>query len=122
MRLFNYADTMNIKQIPTQEVSQLEAHLCQALADPTRILILYALNERPRNVTELAHALGISQPTASRHLKILHDRDLVLKARHGTAIIYKLADQRLIRALDILRAVLKDRIAFTANLIAGLEA
>ena len=41
-----------ISQSLTQEVSQLEADLCFALADPIRILILYTLDEQPRNVTE----------------------------------------------------------------------
>ena len=101
-----------------QEVSQLEADLCFAFADPTRILILYALNERPRNVTELTNDLGLNQPTISRHLKILRDRGLVYTERQGVVIQYHLADKRLIEALDLLRGVLRDRIRRNANLIA----
>jgi ArsR family transcriptional regulator len=106
----------------TQEVSQLEANLCSAFADPTRILILYALNEQPHNVTELAHELGISQPTASRHLKVLRDHGLVRTSRQGSSITYELIDRRLIEALDILRAVLRDSLAQKANLVAEIEA
>lgn len=100
-----------------QEVSRLEADLCFALADPTRILILYALDEKPRNVTELTVELNITQPTTSRHLKILRDRGLVRTNRQGTTIQYELNDLRLIQALDLLRAVMRDRIAYQANLI-----
>ena len=106
----------------TQEVSQLEANLCSAFADPTRILILYALNERPRNVTELANELGITQPTTSRHLKVLRDHGLVRTSRQGASITYEIVDRRLIEALDILRGVLRDSIAVKADLIAGIEA
>jgi len=101
----------------TQEVSQLEADLCSAFSDPTRILILYALNEQPRNVSELVKELGANQPTISRHLKILRDRGLVQTARQGTCITYALADARLIKALDILRAVLRDNLASKAYLM-----
>jgi DNA-binding transcriptional ArsR family regulator len=94
----------------TQEVSQLEAHFCSALADPTRILILYALNERPMNVTELVNELGVTQSTASRHLKTLRDHGLVQTARRGVCNTYTLADIRLMKALDILRAVLRDNL------------
>ena len=52
-----------------QEISQLEADFCSALSDPTRLLILYALADSPRNVTELTHELNTIQPTISRHLK-----------------------------------------------------
>jgi len=102
----------------THEISQLEANLCSEFADPTRILILYALNAQPRNVTELTHDLGITQPTASRHLKVLRDHMLVHTNRQGSCITYELADRRLIEALDILRAVLRDTITVKANLIA----
>jgi ArsR family transcriptional regulator len=105
----------------TQEVSQLEADLCFALADSNRILILYALAEQSRNVTELTNELDITQPTASRHLKILRERGLVSTERSGTTITYHLVDHRLIDALDILRSVLRDGIVRRANLMEELE-
>ena len=101
----------------TQEITQLHADLCSALADPRRILLLYALSERPRNVSELADEVGISQPGASRHLKILRERGMVRPERQGASIEYSLADTRLIEALDILRTVLRDRIVYRASLI-----
>ena len=106
-----------VSQTLAQEVSQLEADLCFALADPTRILILYTLNERSRNVTDITSELNITQPTASRHLKILRERGLVQTERQGTTIIYHLADDRLVDALDLLRSVLRDRIIRRANLM-----
>ncbi len=110
-----------ISQTLTQEVSQLEADLCFALADPTRILILYTLDEKPCNVTEITNQLAITQPTTSRHLKILRERGLVETERQGSSITYSLADPRLIEALDLLRSVLRDRIARRATLIEELD-
>jgi ArsR family transcriptional regulator len=104
-----------------QEVSQLEAELCFALADPNRILILYALEEGPRNVTELTNALHISQPTTSRHLKILRERGLVRTQRHGVVVEYSLNDRRIIQALDLLRSVLRDRLMARADLMVNLN-
>ena len=66
-----------VSQALAQEISQLEADFCFALSDPTRLLILYALADGPRNVTELSNELEVIQPTASRHLKVLRDRGLV---------------------------------------------
>jgi len=100
-----------------QEVSKLEAELCFALSDPTRILILYALGEQPRNVTELTAELGIPQPSTSRHLRVLRDHQMVYTSRHGTVVTYELADKRLIQALDLLRSVLRERINQRANLM-----
>ena len=99
------------------EVSRMEADLCSAFTDPTRILILYLLDEKPRNVGELSTELQIPQSSTSRHLKVLRDRGLVTTTRQGTSVQYQLADQRLIQALDLLRAVLRDRLAHRASLM-----
>ena len=91
-----------------EEILVLHANICEGLADPTRILILYTLDEKARNVTELAAALGVTQPTTSRHLKMLRNRGMVIAERQAQAVIYSLTDRRVIEALDILRAVLAD--------------
>jgi DNA-binding transcriptional ArsR family regulator len=100
-----------------QEISQLEADFCFALSDPTRLLILYSLAEAPHNVTELTNELNIIQPTISRHLKVLRERGLVYTVRNGSSVTYHLGDDRLIQALDILRAVMRDRLAHHASLV-----
>ena len=94
----------------TQEITRLHADICAGLADPKRILILYALAEMPRNVSDVAQDIGISQPAASRHLNILRERGMVNATRDGQAVIYMLSDERIIQALDLLRAVLGDNL------------
>ncbi len=100
-----------------QEANLLHTHVCQGLGDPKRILILYLLAERPRNVTEVTEALGIPQPTASHHLKVLRDRGLIEASKEGTANYYSLTDPRIIQALDLMRAVVADLLAQRAGLM-----
>ncbi len=76
-----------------QEITQLHADFCSALANSTRLILLYALADAPRNVSELTQELGHPQPTISRHLKILRERGLVVATRQGTNVQYALADQ-----------------------------
>ncbi len=99
-----------------REVDLLHANICQALADPKRILILYALADGPRNVGDLTAALGVPQSTVSRHLKVLRDRRLVKTERDGVIVYYSLADPRVVEALDTLRAVLFGALARQAEL------
>jgi DNA-binding transcriptional ArsR family regulator len=101
----------------SNEVTLLHAEICSALADPIRILILYALSEQELNVSELADYIGVPQPTASRHLKVLRERGLVRPSRQGASMMYRLTDHRLIEALDLLRAVLHARIQYRATLL-----
>lgn len=60
-----------------EEVVRLHAQVCSGLADPNRILIIYNLAEGPRCVNEIAASLELSQPTVSRHLKVLRERGIV---------------------------------------------
>lgn len=108
-------------QTLAHEISELEAQLCYAFADSTRILILYALYEQPRNVTELTIKLGTSQPATSRHLKVLRDHGLVRTTRRGVTITYELADYRLIEALNLLGAVLRDQLAYKVSMVSEFQ-
>jgi ArsR family transcriptional regulator len=102
------------------EITQLHAEICAGLADPNRILILYELSQATHNVTELSTDLKMPQPLVSRHLKVLRERGMVLPHRKGTVIEYSLADERLIQALDLLRAVMRDGLAKRAELVEAL--
>jgi ArsR family transcriptional regulator len=118
IRIYSQGEQMNVNL--ELEITQLHAEICAGLADPNRILILYELSQSPRNVTELSTNLKMPQPLVSRHLKILRERGMVIPKRHGTVIQYTLADDRLIQALDLLRAVMRDGLAKRAELVEAL--
>lgn len=88
------------------EIDRLHAQVCSGLADPSRILILYTLSDKPYNVSDLAKTIELPQSTVSRHLKVLRDRGMVLAQRDGQSVYYSLADERIIQALDLIRAML----------------
>jgi len=105
---------------PESEIRELHAQICQALADPTRIMLLYAIAESPQNVGELAEVLGLSQPNVSRHLKVLRERGMATATREGVNVVYSLSDKRVIRALDLMREVLSDYLAQRAQLAGAI--
>jgi DNA-binding transcriptional ArsR family regulator len=61
-----------------------------ALADPTRRKVFELVAERPRSVAELTHALPVSQPAISQHLKVLREASLVRAEARGASNIYHL--------------------------------
>ncbi len=99
------------------EISRMHAELCSGISDPNRIAILYALSERPSNVTGLTQKLKLPQSTVSRHLRILRNSGLVNFQRAGREVVYELSDDRVIVALELLRHVLNDRISAHSQLI-----
>lgn len=91
-----------------EELQLLHQNICQAVGDPKRIQILYALHEQPRHVTALAEALNMPQPTVSRHLAVLRERGLVIAERDGAAVVYRVGEVRIIEVLDVMRRMMRD--------------
>ena len=110
-----------INQQFRDEIMNMHAQVCAALADPTRILLLYSLADLPRSVGELVKNLEINQPTVSRHLQNLRAHQLVTATREGHNVFYALADPRIIEALDLLRAVLADHLSYQGTLAGKVE-
>jgi DNA-binding transcriptional ArsR family regulator len=54
-----------------------------ALASPTRRAIIEQLSIKVRSVTEIAEPFGVSQPTISKHLRVLEKAGLVARGRNG---------------------------------------
>ncbi len=64
----------------------------KALSDPNRVKMLKMLQHRSLCVCEIQGALGIAQPTVSKHLKILEETGLVGSQKEGLWVNYFLAD------------------------------
>jgi ArsR family transcriptional regulator, arsenate/arsenite/antimonite-responsive transcriptional repressor len=64
----------------------------KALSDPNRLKLLKILQERVLCVCEIQAALGIAQPTVSKHLKVLENAGLVGRRKDGLWVNYNLAD------------------------------
>lgn len=66
--------------------------IMKALSDPNRVKLLKMLQERELCVCEMRAALGVAQPTASKHLKILGNAGLVKSYKDGLWVNYHLKD------------------------------
>ncbi len=68
--------------------------IMKALSDPNRVKMMKMIQSRPFCVCEIKTALGIAQSTASKHLKILEEAELVRGFKDGLWVNYTLADGR----------------------------
>lgn len=64
----------------------------KALTDPNRVRIMKILEQREMCVCEICAALGLAQPTASNHLKVLEDAELVTSRKEGLWVNYRLEE------------------------------
>ena len=66
--------------------------IMKALSDPNRVKILKMLQNKVMCVCEIKEALGLAQPTISRHLKVLESASLVGYKKDGLWVNYHLTD------------------------------
>ena len=60
-----------------------------AVAEPRRRAILRLLAPGERPVGEVVAALRLTQPSVSKHLRVLHEVGLVLARRDGRRVLYR---------------------------------
>jgi len=77
-------------------VASLSSELLAILAEPTRRRILDLLLEAPRAVGELSAALEATQPTTSKHLRVLREAGLVHVHPDAQRRVYALRPERLV--------------------------
>lgn len=66
--------------------------MLQGVADPTRLRLLFLLSEAELTVSELTSILGQSQPSVSRHLKLLCEAGLLERFKEGSWVFHRLRD------------------------------
>jgi DNA-binding transcriptional ArsR family regulator len=72
----------------------------QALATPSRLMILTRLREDPCTVTDLAESAGMEQSAVSHQLRLLRNLGLVTGTRSGKNMVYALYDNHVAALLD----------------------
>jgi ArsR family transcriptional regulator len=77
----------------------------RALADPARLRLVSLIQSQPGGeacVCHLVTPLGLSQPTVTHHLQVLHRAGLLTREKRGVWVHYRVVRE----ALDALRATL----------------
>ncbi len=66
------------------------AALLAAVAEPTRLRVLWQLAEGPKNVGNLADLVGIKMVNMSHHLGVMRQAGVLEDEQDGRRVIYKL--------------------------------
>jgi ubiquinone/menaquinone biosynthesis C-methylase UbiE/DNA-binding transcriptional ArsR family regulator len=64
----------------------------RAIAETTRLRLLFALSHGEFNVSELTRILGQSQPRVSRHLKLMAEAGLLSRYKEGSWVLFRLRE------------------------------
>ena len=86
----------------TPRTIDLVAERFRALGEPARLVILQALRDGERCVSDLEADTGLNQANLSRHLAVLSATGMVRRRKDGLFAYYALADANVLRLCEIM--------------------
>lgn len=87
----------------------------KALAEPTRLKILNALQDGEKNVSQLTELSGGSQANVSKHLSLLTQTGLVQRESRGTSVYYRIADPSVYALCELVCGQIANHMALEAE-------
>jgi ArsR family transcriptional regulator len=88
------------------DIYVLHADICKTLANPKRLEIINTLRDEELTASQLLMKINISKANLSQHMSILIQKGVVRAHRKGKNVFYRLSDNRIIKACDLMREVL----------------
>lgn len=91
---------MNIPDDDT--IERISSHL-EVMGNTTRLKLMYILSEEECGVLQLAELLNMSMPAVSHHIRLLKDKNMVIRRQEGKNVYYRLNDECLMQVLEVSR-------------------
>ena len=95
---------------------EMQADICQILANPKRLQILNLLKWGELSVGALVQAMGVAKANLSQHLSLMRQKGILATRREGTTIYYRLAILPITEACEIMREVLLEALSGRSRL------
>jgi ArsR family transcriptional regulator len=99
---------------------EMQADMCQTLANPKRLQILNLLKDGELSVGAMVQALGVAKANLSQHLGVMRQKGILLSRREGTTIYYRLGTPHIAEACKIMRLVLLEALTARGELSRSL--
>ena len=100
------SDKASTSLVDMRPLFEMHAGMCQALGNPHRLAIMYALKDGEMCVSDLAAALEISVHNVSQHLRVLRQHLLVRSRKEGQTVYYTVTNRKLVQACGLIREAL----------------
>jgi DNA-binding transcriptional ArsR family regulator len=102
-------------------IFELHAEVCKTLANPWRLKLIELLRDGERPLKKLVEETGIPLANVSQHLNLMKAAGVVEVRREGSRSFYRLTNPKILKAFDLMREVLRDRLAETREVARALS-
>lgn len=95
------------------------ALVAKTLGHPQRLELIEQLGQGPRSVDLLAEKLGAPIANVSQHLQTMRRAGLVAAERQGKFVVYRLADDSVLAAMQAIQRVAENNLAEVGKIVRG---
>jgi DNA-binding transcriptional ArsR family regulator len=100
-----------------EDLIQIESDFLRAIAQPTRLKILYFLKDGERCACEIMPNMKEDQSNISRHLTHMKDAGILESRKEGVSVYYKIKDKRVFTLLSLVDEIIKAEIKKKAKVV-----
>jgi len=100
-----------------ENLIQIESDFLRAIAQPTRLKILYFLKDGERCACEIIPKMKEDQSNISRHLTHMRDAGILESRKEGVSVYYKIKDKRVFALLSLVDEMVKAEIRKKAKAV-----
>jgi len=100
----------------SREVYELQANICQTLANAKRLEIIGILCDRELTVGDIAEKMGIRTANLSQHLSIMKSKGILNSRRDGVHIYYSISNTKVVQACGLMKEVMVELLQAQGNL------
>jgi ArsR family transcriptional regulator len=91
--------------IKTSDEHIRKARALKVLGDPNRLRIIELLRDGELCQCEILPVIGQSQPTVSRHLRLMEEAGILNSRRDGTRVLYKVASEDVFTLIGLVESI-----------------
>lgn len=100
-----------------QDMIDFESRFLKAIAQPTRLKILYFLKDGEKCACKIIPNMAEDQSSVSRHLNNLKNAGILESRKEGVSVYYKIKDKRVFSILDLVDNIIKAQVKEEAKLM-----
>jgi len=92
-----------------KEIFELQASICQTMANAKRLEIICILNRDEMTVGDIADRMGVRLANLSQHLSIMKSKGILESRRDGVHIYYRISNPKVLQACSLMKEVLMEQ-------------
>ena len=97
--------------LPDERILEFKSRIFKVIGDANRLKIIEILRSGENCQCEIIPLIAQSQPTVSRHLKLLEEAGLIMSRKEGTKAFYQVVDEHIFSLIDAIDEEMREHVS-----------